>query len=294
MHDQRRSLDPAGVHHRRAVEVVAVRVVGVGVQEQLVEPPDVRRVVEREPVGDGCRRNRGLEAVGLRDRPGRHEPAVAAAVDPDALAVGDAVGDQDVDAGQDVVQVAAAHVADVGAGEDLAVAAAAAGVGLEQRVAGLGRPRVHQAGEAPEVHAGRPAVDVDDQRQRAGWRRAGVINRPSISVPSNDVHVTRRHAGRGFATASGLRAETARQPVAGAATSQQAHLRRLVPGRVRCGQHRAVGRRPTRSAPSRCSAMPGPPTAPGPRRPARACRPRRPCRAGPRTTAIPRRPTPGR
>ncbi len=38
-------------------------------------------------------------------------------------------------------------------------------------------------------------------------------------MPSNDVQVTRRHAGRGFAAASGLRAETARQPVAGAATS---------------------------------------------------------------------------
>jgi len=46
---------------------------------------------------------------------------------------------------------------------------------------------------------------------------AGVISRPSISVPSNDVHATRRHSGRGF-------------PAVVATGCDQEYDRYLVPG----------------------------------------------------------------
>jgi hypothetical protein len=91
--------------------------------------------VEREPVGDRRHRHGGAEAVGLADSPGRHEAAVARADDRDPVAVGDPLGHDGVHAGEDVAQVATAHVAQVGARKRLSAARAAARVRQQDRVA---------------------------------------------------------------------------------------------------------------------------------------------------------------
>lgn len=57
---------------------------------------------EHAPVDDAGTDERGAEPVGLADGPGGHEPAVAPPGDAEPVGVGDASGDEQVDAGEDV------------------------------------------------------------------------------------------------------------------------------------------------------------------------------------------------
>src|SRR4029077_16557525 len=91
--------------------------------------------------------------------------AIAAAADSDAFAVDDPVPHERVDAREDVLQVAAAHVAEVRLREVRAPADAAANVRQEGRDAfgRIERGVADRRGELPRPGAGRPAVDVDDE-----------------------------------------------------------------------------------------------------------------------------------
>src|SRR6201999_3332099 len=57
---------------------------------------------EHAPVGDAGPHDGGGEPVGVPDGPGGHESPMAPAADPEPLRIGDAVGDEQVDAGEDV------------------------------------------------------------------------------------------------------------------------------------------------------------------------------------------------
>jgi hypothetical protein len=116
---------------------------------------------EHAPVDDAGEDQRGAEPIGLADGPGGHEPAVAPAGDAQPIRIGDALGDEQVDAGQDVGPLLLADPAGHAEGELVAVALAPARVGQEDRVAGGGQP----------LRAGEPEQLADDQRSdRTGLR----------------------------------------------------------------------------------------------------------------------------
>ena len=99
------------------------KAVELGVHEVLVE----RRGVEADQVGHARRRDRRFEAGRLRDHPVGHVAAVAAARDEEAVAVEVRVSrERVVDAGHQVLVIAAAPIVDAAIGELLAVARAAA------------------------------------------------------------------------------------------------------------------------------------------------------------------------
>src|SRR5215210_1712115 len=129
--DQRRGLALRRVVERRAFRVLAARIERVGLQVEPAELPDVGREVEADPIGDDRKRHRGREAVGLRDRPAGHEAAVAPAGDRDAVELRDPVADECLDAREDVLQVSAAHVSEVGLCELRAAPDAAADIRKE-------------------------------------------------------------------------------------------------------------------------------------------------------------------
>src|SRR5206468_7417780 len=79
-----------------------------------------------------------LEAVGLRVRPHRHEPAIAVTDQAEAVVVDGGDLFERVDTRKNVAQVATAEVADVRAREGFALAVAPARVGEELIIAGAG------------------------------------------------------------------------------------------------------------------------------------------------------------
>src|SRR5215469_10117991 len=118
--------------------------------------------VRQARAGDG-----GLETVGLGDGEHGHEAAVAPAGDAYALRIDGVFRLNGVHAFEDVTQVAVAEVLAVGFGEGLALAEAAARIGLQHEVAERGESGGAQsAAPAPARLRGRggAAVDFDDQR----------------------------------------------------------------------------------------------------------------------------------
>src|SRR5436190_14346149 len=71
--DQRRRLAVLRLDDRRARIVFAAFLERIRIEEELVEPADVRREVETPPVGDAGERNGRGEAVALRHGPRGHE-----------------------------------------------------------------------------------------------------------------------------------------------------------------------------------------------------------------------------
>ena len=289
MEDQRRRLALVRVEDRRPLRVRTVRVGRVALQEERVELADVRRVVEARPVGDDRERDRRREAVGLRHRPRRHEAAVAAAGDRDARVVDDAVGDERVDAGEDVLAVAAAHVAEVRARELLAAAARAARVRQEDARTPSCSDHLHQQRrEAPRPGRRRAAVDVHDaaaaRRSRA---RAGSASRPSISEAVERLPRVRRASRRCAAARRARRSATSapaarRRPrgatISGGAVADSKTAATLEPSG--CGDTRGWNRAPSRTSPATSSSV----DAVEPQPAAHRCR----RRASPRTRACPR------
>ncbi len=122
-------------------------------------------------VGHGRARDRGLEERRLRHRPGRHVSAVGPAADADAVGIGDALLDQPIRAGHDVLEIAAAPVEAVDDHEIIAVARRAADVRREDDEAARGQ-KLAPGVEAGRPGAGRAAVDEDDRGQlRSGQAR---------------------------------------------------------------------------------------------------------------------------
>src|SRR5271157_997517 len=90
--------------------------------------------------------------MGLGDGEHGHETAVAPAGDADAVGVDGIFGENRVDPGQDVAEIAVTEILAVGLGKGLALAEAAARVGHEDEVAGGGI-----AGSAEAATASIPA-----------------------------------------------------------------------------------------------------------------------------------------
>src|SRR6185312_778880 len=118
------------------------------------------------PVGDACAGDRGLEARGLRGREHGHKAAVTPAGEADAGGVDGQGFFEDIEAGEDVAEVAVAEVLDVGLGESFALAEAAARVGLKNEVAERGEGNGVEGGgrKARGCGVGWAAVDGDDER----------------------------------------------------------------------------------------------------------------------------------
>ena len=121
-----------------------------------------------EPVGDARSGDRGAEAMGLGDGEHGHEAAVAPAGDADAVGIDGVFGQDGIDAGEDVAEVAVAEVFAVGLGEGLALAKAAAGIGHEDEVIERGEggsaETAGAAVPAGENCGGGTAVDFDEER----------------------------------------------------------------------------------------------------------------------------------
>src|SRR5580658_7407893 len=140
--DERRCFDVLDEVDGRAFGV-DVGVVVNGFAEERNHPlVDEIFAVVALPIGEAGAGHGGFEAVGLRDGPHGHVAAVAPAADAEAFGIDGRDFDGFVDAGHDVLEVAIAKISDVGAGEGFALAEAAAGIGLEDKIAGAGERRI--------------------------------------------------------------------------------------------------------------------------------------------------------
>jgi hypothetical protein len=143
-------------------------------------------------------RDRCGEGVGLRGSPGRHEAAVGDTGDAHAIARDDPGLDQGIDAGEDVLEIAAPEVAEVGARELLPAAGASADVGQQHGVALVGQhqAQVHRArGEVVRPGARRAAVDEDDERQGALRSVLGQHQQPLDLLPVPGLPCVSPHLG---------------------------------------------------------------------------------------------------
>ena len=202
--------EPFGEVDRRALAV------GLGILLRHVE--DVRRVavVVVRPVGHRPQRRAGGEDVRRREhRHQRDEPAVAAAVDADALRIDLLRGAQVLRAVDDVLEILAAHVTVDRRAPVAAVAGARAVVDVEHDVAA----RREQVVEHVLAEVDRPvlvrvlqvagAVHEDDCRRASDRACApiisGVNSRAYTSTPSRalkvmtfgSIHLNARHSSIG-------------------------------------------------------------------------------------------------
>ena len=199
-HEGRRSA-AVGVGDRRALDVLAGRVVPVALQDHLVVHPDLRGQVERDVVRDHRHRNRGAEPIGLCDRPSRQVAAVGQARDAEAIGIGDAERDARVDAGHHVLEVHPTRVPDHRLRERAPPADAPPRVRQQARVAGAreqDRVRLRVREERTPV-PGRPAVHERQQRQRAlrAFRRhqQALDLQPVRRAPPDRAHVGEHGVG---------------------------------------------------------------------------------------------------
>jgi hypothetical protein len=170
--DEHRGADAAGEGDRaeRVMRVWTDAVPAGAAAERGLELAVLPGRGEHPPVGDAGVDQRGAKPVGLPDGPGGHEAAVAPAGDAQPIGVGDALGDEQVDAGQDVGPFLPADPARDAGGEGVTVALAAARVGQEHGVASGGQPLC--AGEPEQLEAigvavVGAAVHERDERERA-------------------------------------------------------------------------------------------------------------------------------
>ena len=117
----------------------------------------------------------------MPDDPVGQVAAVRAAGHAEAVRVGQAVGDERVDAGQHVARRAGSPVAMVRVVERLAVALGAARVAVEDADPGRGQD-LELPDQRPAVERVRPAVDLDDERPRAVAGR----QEPALDVAAVD------------------------------------------------------------------------------------------------------------
>ena len=162
-HEERRA-DLARVRDRRAVAIQR-RVRGriAELADEVLTQVATCGVEQRLPGDDTDVRDAGREPVGmLREREQGHVAAVAAAADPDALRIRDALVDEPVDAGDHVGQIRPAPVTPVGLLELAAVARRATDVRREHDQPAVGE-ELRRRIPLPVVLGRGSAVDVHDR-----------------------------------------------------------------------------------------------------------------------------------
>ena len=154
------------VLQRRLVPVgVEVLVEEVVADVELAVPLHVALGVHADPVHGAGAGADGLEAVGVGQDPVGPVATGAPSERAHAVAVHDALGDEVVDAGHDVVEAQGEVVADDVGAVGVAVVGGAPVVGLEHGVPGAGV----DLGAVSAVEA----EDVGARPGRRGWRRSG-------------------------------------------------------------------------------------------------------------------------
>jgi len=140
--------------------------------------------VVAEPVGDAGSGHSGAEAIGLRDGPHGHVAAIAPAGDAQAVRIDGSGFEGFVDAGHDVAKIAVAEIANVGEREGFAHAETAAGIGLEDEVAGSGEGHGEIAGAGPGGGNGGAwaAVNVNNHRIFLRGLEIAGIDEPALDV----------------------------------------------------------------------------------------------------------------
>src|SRR5262249_27554086 len=127
------------------------------------------------------RYRRGKAGI-LGDQPGCHEAPITAAGDPQPPWIGDPFTAQVIQSGQTIIRIGPAHVPEYLAGEFLASAGAAAGIGKEDRVATLEQ---HQYGQAAATQPRwtpvpyGPSMEIHHQRVRGRSLRP---QQPTLNV----------------------------------------------------------------------------------------------------------------
>ena len=182
--DQRRSVHIPDQRERRELPValqVIPRESFVPCME--VAEPVVRRQRLADPVHHRLLRDRGAETIRLPDDPRGQDPARAAAGDEQVLLVDITPRDYRVHARHQVVVVLAGIVVVEEVAELLAVAGAAARVGVEDDIPG-GRHQLHLRREAVAVVGDRAAVDLEDQRIPPAGIEVRRLDDPALDRPA--------------------------------------------------------------------------------------------------------------
>lgn len=134
------------------------------------------------PIDDRLRGNRGAKTVGLAHDPCREDAAAAAARDEEVGRVNEATRDDVIHRGHQVVVVLARVVVVDEIAELLAVARAAARIGIDDDVARRS-VRLDLGGESVAVVREGPAVDLENERILPGRVELGRLDDPSLDPP---------------------------------------------------------------------------------------------------------------
>ena len=198
-HQQRRA-DARDVAQRRLAPELVDALGAERVAEQR-DPVVLRAGVGvgpvRDLVGDAVLGDGRPEPVGRADQPVDHEPAVAQAEDAEPVGVGEPERDDVVDGRVDVVGVDAAPVAELRADPVAPVRRRAADVGQDDAVAARDEERDLDVRRG-RPRAERPAVDVDDRRERARRRHPAARRSRRRSAPPAPGACVRRITGCGY------------------------------------------------------------------------------------------------
>ena len=136
---------------------------------------------EAVPVDDRIERSGGAEALGVLDGPAGEHAAAAAAGDEEIVRVDVALGDDGVDAAIEIVEIVAGIGVVNEVGEFLAVAGAAARIGVEDDVAHRS-PDLFFEIEAVAIVGERAAVNFEDQRIFLRGVEIGRLDDPALDL----------------------------------------------------------------------------------------------------------------
>src|SRR5436853_4491 len=181
---KRRRFDLLYVCNRRALRIDGGIVVN-GCSEEGDHPLiDSVLAVVALPIGDSRARDRGFEPISLGHGPHRHESAVAPSGDADAVVINRQRLHDEVDARQDVFQIAIAKVLHVCARECFALAVASSRVWHENEIAFVGEAGGVEKRSGPGRSHRRRRPSVNNYYHRVAPRRVVVawIHQPSLNV----------------------------------------------------------------------------------------------------------------
>src|SRR5579883_2442795 len=180
-HNQRGRFDFGDKIGKRALHVVVGVVPREAGKPIFRDPRNIGSEDKAVPVDDGIKRSGGPETIGVLDGPAGENAATAAAGDVKVAGIDVALGDDGVNAAVEVVEI----IAGVGVvnqiGKFLAVAGAAARVGVEDDVA-QGGPDLFFKIEAVAIVAERAAVDFEDKGVFFRGIEIGGMDDPALNL----------------------------------------------------------------------------------------------------------------
>src|SRR6266852_1014461 len=180
-HDQSGRFDFGDEIGERALHVVVSAVPGKTREPVFGDEGDVRSEREAVPVDDWIEGSSGAETFGVLDGPAGEDAAAAAAGDKEIAGVDVAFGDYSIHAAVKVIKIIAGISVMDEIGEILAIAGAAAGIGVEHHVPSRGI-HLHFEVETVTIVGERTAVNLKNKRIFFGGIEIWRVDDPTLNL----------------------------------------------------------------------------------------------------------------